>query len=254
MTRKLPFCPPAFLPFFLALLLVPSIALAQDAAWNGRFRISANGGEQISRDVIAQAFTVQKNLEPAPVTFDVDNKQDYWFDGGIVARVRGRLGVGAAVSFATRDTTGHVAAGIPHPFFFNQPRPIGGTVAATRTETAVHLDAVYFLTTRGRLDVAVLGGASIFNAGQTLVTDVAYTDAYPFDTATFASASTTRSTRTAGGFNVGADVTWKRWRRAGLGGLVRFAHASTTFSAASGNTAAGDVGGLQAGAGVRFAF
>jgi hypothetical protein len=247
-------CLPALLLFCLLMALVPSPVSAQDAPWNGRIRISANGGEQISRDVISQAFTVSKNLEPAPVTFDVDNKQDYWFDGGIVARLHGRLGVGAAVSFAMRNTGGHVAANIPHPFFFNQPRDIGGTVGTTRTETAVHLDATYFLVTRPQLDVMVSGGASVFTARQTLITDVAYTDTYPFDTATFASASTTTATKTAGGFNVGADLTWKRWRRAGLGVLVRYARASTTFSAGSNNTAAGDVGGLQAGGGVRFAF
>ncbi|MBZ5557395.1 MAG: hypothetical protein LAO77_09005 [Acidobacteriia bacterium] len=234
-------------------MLVPSHAAAQDN-WDGRFRISASGGDQISRDTIAQAFTVQKNLEAAPVTFDVDHKQIYWFDGSIVARLRGRWGVGATVSVATRDNDGHVGASIPHPFFFNQPRPIGGTIGARRTEVAVHLDAVYRLAARGRLDLSVSGGASIFNARETLVTDVAYTDAYPFDTATFASAATTRSTTTSGGFNVGADLTWKRWRRVGLGALVRFAHASATFSASANNTVTGDVGGLQAGGGLRFAF
>ncbi|MBI3400439.1 MAG: hypothetical protein HY048_03375 [Acidobacteria bacterium] len=233
--------------------LVPSLAGAQDA-WDGRFRISVNGGGQISRDVIAQAFTVQKNLEPAPVTFDVDRAMDVWFDGGIVARIHGRWSVGAAVSFATRNTDGHVGAAIPHPFVFNLPRPIGGTVGATRTEIAVHLDAIYRVATRGRLELNVSGGGSIFNTRQTLITDVAYADAYPFDTATFASATTTRATATAGGFNVGADATWKRWRRVGLGGMVRFAHASKTFTADTGNSAASDLGGLQAGGGVRFAF
>lgn len=244
---------PAFFPFFLLIALIPSLAGAQDA-WTGRFRISANGGAQLSRDVIAQAFAVQKNLEPAPVTFDVDRRPDFWFDGVIVARIHGRWGVGAAVSYATRDTDGHVGASIPHPFTFNQARSIGGTLAATRTEIAVHLDAVCRLTTHGRLEVNVSGGGTMFNAKQTLVTDVAYTDAYPFDTATFASASTTRATATAGGFNVGADVTWKRWRRVGLGGLVRYSHASTTFTGGSGNEATSRLGGLQAGGGARFAF
>ncbi|MBI3491611.1 MAG: hypothetical protein HY047_07525 [Acidobacteria bacterium] len=237
----------------MLVFLFPSLAAAQSAGSNGRFRISLNGGEQISGDVITQSFTVQKNLEAAPITVDVDNKRGQWFDGGIVAGVKGRLGVGVAVSYAWHDTNAGVAASIAHPFFFNQPRPIAGTAGTTRTETAVHVDAVYFLR-RGTLDVSVSGGPSFFSARQTLVTDVTYTDAYPFDTATFASASTTRSSTTAAGFNVGAEATWMRWRRVGVGGLVRFARASTTFSVASNNTATGDLGGLQVGGGLRFAF
>jgi hypothetical protein len=251
--RAVSFCLPAFLPFCVSLLFVPSPAGAQ-GVWNGRFRIGANGGGQISGGVVSQTFTVQKNLEPAPITFDFDASRTSWFDGGIVAHVRGRWAVGAAVSFSAHEADGRVGASIPHPFFFNQPRPIGGTMAATRTELAVHLDALYLLAARSRLELAVSGGASIFNATQTTITDVAYTDTYPFDTATFTSASTTRSTTMAGGFNVGADVTWKRWRRVGLGALLRFAHASATFAANASNMATGDVGGLQAGGGVRFAF
>jgi hypothetical protein len=248
-----PLCLPAFLTFCLSLLFVPSLAEAQ-GDWNGRFRISANGGEQIAGGGVSQAFTVEKNLEPAPITFDFDASRTSWFDGGIVAHVRGRWAVGAAVSFSAHDAEARVGAGIPHPFFFNQPRAIGGTLAATRTELTVHLDAVYLLAARGRLELAVSGGASIFNATQTMISDVAYVDTYPFDTPTFASAPATRSTTTAGGFNVSADVTWKRWRRAGIGALLRFAHASATFAASPNNTTASDVGGLQAGGGVRLAF
>ncbi len=251
--RSAPSCLPALLPFCLSILVVPSLAEAQ-GDWNGRFRISANGGGQIAGGGVSQAFTVQKNLEPAPITFDFDASRTSWFDGGIVAQIRGRWAVGAAVSFSAHDADAGVKASIAHPFFFNQARLVGGTLAATRTELAVHLDAVYLLAARGRLELAVSGGASIFNATQTMITDVAYTDTYPFDTATFASAPAIGSTTTVGGFNVGADVTWKRWRRVGVGALLRFAHASAAFAASPNNTATSDVGGLQAGGGVRLAF
>ena len=97
-------------------------------------------------------------------------------------------------------------------------------------------------------------GVSVFSVTQGLVTDVVFTDAYPFDTATFASATTTSLSKTATGVNVGADITWKLSRNVGVGGLVRFAKASVTLAPSAGNSTTIDVGGVQVGGGVRFAF
>src|SRR5258706_3924159 len=138
--RSAPSCLPALLPFCLSILVVPSLAEAQ-GDWNGRFRISANGGGQIAGGGVSQAFTVQKNLEPAPITFDFDASRTSWFDGGIVAQIRGRSAVGAAVCFSAHDADAGVKASIAHPFFFNHARLPCGTPAATPTELAGPLRA-----------------------------------------------------------------------------------------------------------------
>lgn len=237
----------------LCAMLCPAAASAQSAGWNGRVRVSVNGGLQVKSDTLSQSFTVQKNLESAPVTVDIDTKRATLFDAGVVVRVKRRFGVGIAASFVNHDSNADVTAQIPHPFFFNQPRTVTGTTPVSRTEVAAHLDVVYMVPAR-KLELLLSGGPSFFNIDQTLVTDVSYADTYPYDTATFTAATKVRATRNAAGFHIGADITWKLSRRIGLGGLVRFARASATLSAAPNNTVSDQAGGLQAGGGLRVAF
>ena len=56
------------------------------------------------------------------------------------------------------------------------------------------------------------------------------------------------------GYNVGADVMWRLSRVVGVGGLIRFATASTKLEVAPGNEVTTDVGGLQTGVGLRLIF
>src|SRR5262249_43479195 len=99
--------------------------------------------------------------------------------------------------------------------------------------------------------LTLLGGVSIVHIEQGLVTDVNVSDPYPFDAPTLASAVTRTASATPVGFNVGLDVTWRRWRRGGLGALVRYSRASATLSPGATTVVAG---GLQAGGGVRIGF
>lgn len=237
----------------LAALALPSLAAAQDAGWDGRVRIGINGGTQTSDNTIHQAFTLQKNLEGTPITADMAVKREQLFDAGVVVRVKGQFGVGVAVSYAMRDINADVTAQIPHPFFFSQTRAVAGTASASRTETTTHIDAVWMVPSR-KVDVLLSAGPSLFNVTQTLITDVLYSDAYPYDTATFGSASTTTARKTAAGFHAGADVTVKLSAHVGLGGLLRFSRASATFTAGTDTSVTTDLGGLQAGGGVRIGF
>ena len=237
------------------LLINASGAQAQTSGWDGCVRISVNGAEQVTERTIAQSFSVPKNLENAPIEVTLEQKRARLFDVGGTVRLVGGLGVGIAVSALSHDASGSVSGQIPHPFFFNQPRPISGTIAKlSHSETAVHIDGAYIVPTMGKLHLTLFGGVSIFSVTQGLATDVTFTDAYPFDTATFASATTTSVSKTATGFNAGADITWKLSRNVGVGGLVRFAQASVTLAPSAGNSTNTDVGGVQVGGGVRFAF
>jgi hypothetical protein len=103
--------------------------------------------------------------------------------------------------------------------------------------------------------VAVSGGPTFFNVSQDLVSDVIVTDTYPYDTAAFSSATVSKVSVGKTGFNVGGDVAYKFSKNVGVGGLIRYSKASVNFplaGAASGVTT--DVGGLQAGGGIRFYF
>ena len=237
----------------LATLALPHVAAGQPSGQNDRVRLGITGGIQPGDLAVHQAFTVQKNLEGAPITADTAVTRESWFDAGVVVLVKGRLGASVAVSHASRNTTASVAARVPHPFFFGQPRNVAGAAPASRAETATHIGATWQLPSR-RIDVLVSAGPSLFTVTQTLVTDVLYSDAYPFDAATFNAAPTTGVSKTATGFHVGADVTIRLSAHLGIGGLLRFSRASATLTAGPGNSVTTDLGGLQAGAGVRVGF
>jgi hypothetical protein len=237
----------------LAAVALPDRAGAQGAGWNGRVRIGINGGAQTGGGTLQQAFTLRKNLESTPVTADTAAAGDSWFDAGIVVRLKRRFGVGVAVSHARREGTADVSAQVPHPFFFDQSRTVAGTVPAIRNETTMYVGAVWMLPFR-KVDLMLSAGPSLFHASRTLITDVLYSDAYPYDTATFGSAPATRVERNAAGFHLGADLTVKLSAQVGIGGLLRFSRASAAFTAAADNASTARLGGLQAGGGLRVGF
>jgi hypothetical protein len=111
-----------------------------------------------------------------------------------------------------------------------------------------NLSGVYVVVS-GRFDVAVSAGLSFFEVEKDFVTDVTYTESFPYDSATFARADLERESRSRTGFHVAGDVTWKLGSHWGVGGLVRYAKAIGPFI---GSTL--DVGGLQAGGGIRVMY
>ena len=245
------------------MLLFPSTAgaqargpapAAQPSGW--RTTISVNAGTQPTSTTESQNFVVQKNLENAPIATALGLGRANFFDAGVAVKPeRHRYGANVSVSSASRRFGGDVNAQIPHPFFFNMPRPVSGTVSnLLDAEIGVHIDATYQLLTSPRLDLTASLGPSVLRVAQDLVTDVTYSESYPYDTATFVSAPTGRTSGTALGFNVGTDLTWKVSRRIGLGALVRYAHGSVALTPSAGNSVSATAGGLQLGGGVRFLY
>jgi len=220
----------------------------------GDLTIDLNVGSQLTGDDLTQQFSVIKNAEPAPIRVAQPFAAGVFFDGGATVRVRRRFGIAVAVSVLPHDHDATIAASVPHPVFFNQPRSLTGTTPLSQSQTAVHIDAAYLAPPHGRLSVTFLAGVSIVHVEQSLVTDINVSDPYPFDAPTLASATTTTASATPVGFNVGLDVTWRRWRRAGVGALVRYSRASATLSPGTAGATSFAAGGLQAGVGFRFGF
>jgi len=122
-----------------------------------------------------------------------------------------------------------------------------------RTETAAHLQ-LYYARDIGRWRLRLGGGPSYFTVSQEVVTGILLDEQFPYDTATFRSATTTRGTESAPGFNVGADVGRLLTRRFGASAMVRFARGSVDFNVDGTHRVSTDAGGAQAGAGIRIAF
>ena len=229
-------------------------ASAQSANWTNRARVSINAGGQFGGESFTTTATKPVYVENAVFTTTYAGPTGPMFDGGVAARLKGNFGVGVAVSWFKGKDEGAVTGTVPHPFLFNTPRPINGTASGLeRNELATHIQAVYVIP-RGKLDVAIAGGPSWFSVKQDLVTDVIYAETYPYDVATFTSATTNRVTKSAVGYNVGVDVGVRFSATFGVGGLVRFTRAPTDLSAANGVAVRVDAGGVQVGGGFRVYF
>jgi hypothetical protein len=234
-------------------LASPAVAGAQ--ASDAKVRVGVSFGIQTSGDAVNQNFTVQKNVEAATITAETPLDQAPMFDVGGWVRLTNRIGAGVSFSRITRAGDATINASIPHPFYYQQPRAINGRQPGLHEEeNAVHIDAVALAAATDRLELTVFGGLTVFNAKQDLVTDVAYAESYPFDTATFTGATVTRQSVSKSGYNVGADLTWAFSERVGVGGLIRFSGASADYSASTTNQVSVDLGGLQAAAGIRLRF
>jgi hypothetical protein len=239
-----------------------SVAIALSAAasataqtWPERVLISVNGAFQATTNDFSDRFEFERYLETGSTEVDYPVQGGFAFDAGAGYRFWKNLAAGVAVSHFTRDDVAGTTSSVPHPFFFNQPREVtGDATGVKRSETAVHIQAMYLVNPGGRLRLVLSGGPSFFTLEQDLVTDVTITETFPYDTAAFGSAQKSRKKGSAAAFNVGADVMWMLNRTFGVGGLVRFSRASVDLDAPPNRTISVDAGGVYAGGGIRILF
>jgi hypothetical protein len=86
------------------------------------------------------------------------------------------------------------------------------------------------------------------------VQDVTVTQAYPYDTATFAGAVAARQSATHVGFNLGAAADYEATRRMAVRISLAFTHASVPLATADSHTLTVSAGGARLGGGVLFRF
>ena len=233
----------------------PRVAPRPKGPAQPRFTLSIGGGYQPTTTSFDDSFTFTRDQETGRTRTSYDVDAGAVFDGGFGARLWRGLGVGVALSRFTVDGVISATSSIPHPFFLNRHRDVSGEAGGMRREeTGVHVQAQYTAPIGKRLQVTLMGGATSFHVSQTVVIDVNYTEEYPYDAATFAGVDSTRKTGTAAGFNAGADVRWMFSTHVGAGGLVRVARGTAKIDAAESRTISVDVGGVQAGGGIRLVF
>jgi hypothetical protein len=229
-------------------------AAAQSAAWPERIWFSVSGGVQPTTNSFSDGFDVPLYTETEKVTIDYPVK-----GGAVIAasggyRVWKRLALGFGVTRYNRRADATVDAQLPHPFFDNRFRAVEGTTPATRNEVGAHVLIGWMMPITDRIRLLVTAGPSVLSVRQSLVTSVEFTETFPYDTATFRSATTKDATATATGFNAGADVFWMFSRNVGAGGLIQVARARVKLPVDGGRTISIDAGGVQVGGGLRFIF
>jgi hypothetical protein len=217
-----------------------------------RVSVTLAGAYQASTTGVTQAITFEQYGEDGSLTAGYTVDRGPAIDLGAVVRLWRGFGAGVAGSYFHDSGSAQVNALVPHPFFANQPRQISGPVPVSRSELALHIQAVYWIQPTGRLDIVVSGGPSVFRADQDFVSDVTFSQTFPYDTAAFESAAVVRERKTVTGGNVGAEVGWRLSRYVGVAGLIRYSRASASFPDTSAPAIV--VGGLHLGGGVRCVF
>jgi opacity protein-like surface antigen len=217
--------------------------------------IVVNGGYQLTANDFTDGAIKRENAEDGRLdtTYTVRSGPAFDIAGGGI--IWGRLGVGVGVSRFSVSTPSTLKATIPHPFFFDRSRSVSGDVAGLqREELAVHVQLRGIFPAGERFQVMVFGGPSFFQVKQGVITDYSYNESYPYDKASFRSATTTTASASKIGFNAGGDVAFFFTRQIGVGATVQFAGTKVQVPAALGATREVKVGGGQAGAGLRLRF
>jgi len=115
------------------------------------------------------------------------------------------------------------------------------------------VDLMYALPVHA-VEIRVMGGPTFFNVKQDFVSDLVIKETYPFDTATFASATTKQLSKGAVGFNAGADISRLITSQVGIGALIRYSRADVKFNDADIGTQTVKAGGTEVTAGIRLRF
>jgi hypothetical protein len=239
----------------MALLTLAAPATAQSTS--ERFWIGISGGVQATSNGFGDSFTFASQFqdpEPSRASVDYPVKGGPLVDGTFAVRLWKGFAVGVGVSQYSKNGSAAITADVPHPFQFNQFRSIQGSTSTTRNELGIHVQFAYLVPLGNHLRVIAFAGPSRISVEQTFITDVQYTQTFPFDTAAFSLATTRRSSASAAGFNGGADVIWMFARRFGVGGLIQYSAAKVREDAGDNRTLTVDAGGIQTGAGLRIVF
>ena len=238
-------------------LLVATVGIVPAAAQSHvqpRVEISANVGAQSGAATFTESEAFPVNAETETLTADHGSKAAVGFNVGAAVQVVPRFWVGVQLAIADSKPAASITALVPHPLIFNAPRSVQGSInGLAHNEANVHVDLMYALPLRG-MDVKVMGGPTIFTVNQDFVSGLTVSETYPFDTATFASASSTQLSKTAVGFNGAVDISHSVSRMVAVGALVRYSSGNVKFSGTGITPQTVKAGGFEASAGIRLRF
>lgn len=222
---------------------------------------------------LTQSFTAFTDVfaEAGSIATNFGKRSGFAFDALFAEPIRGQFGVGVSFDVYFRNQAANVDARVPHPFFFNQLRTATfETSALGAHDTALNVPLVWMPPNRGKMRILAFGGPTIFRVSQTVVTNLALDEQYPYDTVSITGVRTDERTKTLLGYHMGGDMSYfftptlRAPRGAatrpgpayliGVGVGVRYSHAKMKFNDDAGVTTDGSAGGLAVVTGVRFGF
>jgi hypothetical protein len=216
--------------------------------------VSFNGVYQSSSTTFKTTSTIDKNHEQGELSTTHSILPGPVYDISAGGRIKGNLGIGYAASYFRRTEVGEISGGVPHPFYFNQPRAISGQSNLRREDLAIHLHAMWLVPVTESFQVALFGGPTYFRVTQQMVQNVEIAEEYPYDEVQLTSATTTQEHGSKVGMNAGVDLSWFFSEHVGVAGIVRYSRAVVSLPSTSGSPTSIEAGGLHPGAGIRVRF
>jgi hypothetical protein len=211
---------------------------------------SVNIGGQAGSHDLSESGSFPLYDETATFSSTNKVKGGFTFDVGGAYRVwkkKKNLLAGLTVSHVGSKSDGSLTGSIPDSVFTDRPRAVTKTFAGLKhSETAVHLDAIWMMPVANKIDVGISAGPTIFAVKQDTIPSLTITEPGPTVTTTVASVS-----KTAVGFNLGADVQYMLRKKYGAGLVARYSIGSVSLPGASKKLT---VGGFEFGVGGRYRF
>ena len=221
----------------------------------GRVYLSLSAMMPVMSDEISESFVLRKNVEDGRLDAEYRTGKTPGFDAAGGVLLTRHFGVGVGVTSLAQTTPATVRASIPHPLLFDQPRLIEGRAdPVDRALLAFHVQARVVLPLSRRVQVMLFGGPTLYKGEQQLVSDVEYSETYPFDTATFERAVLVTAEESKVGVHGGADVGYFLTRRVGLGLTAQYVGQTFRMSSGSSRSSRLTIGGVQAAGGLRLRF
>ena len=233
----------------VASVLVPASAVAQ-MTWTDKGYVSVSVGAQAGSHTLTTAPAFRLYDEDGSLTTSQKVGGGGFFDlsGGYKVWRNMLVAVGVSHSGSSKDIA--ITAQVPDPADFDRLRSVNAALpGAKHSENAVHFSAVWMVPVTDKIDVGISAGPSIFMVKQTLATGLAISEPGP----TVTGVVSAKSNKSAGGVNLGVDVTYllTKNKKIGAGVLARYTGGSVKLPDAAKSLT---VGGFQFGVGVRYRF
>jgi opacity protein-like surface antigen len=220
-----------------------------------RLHIELDGLYRSSTQTLSDTATPTLYAETGQLTAEYVVPTGPAFSGSASFRFWKNLGIGVGVSSSSSSFPANVTGSIPNPFLFNRARTFEGSVEdLARKELAIgiHLRGLFQLTPK--LAMSVFAGPARITVDQDVVTAIQYTEAYPYDTATFRAAQIATDKVNQWGVGAGADLAFYFTRNVGIGVGVKYTAAEADLVSLGGAGLTTKVGGTEFGGGVRLRF
>lgn len=227
----------------------PAFAQAPSPA-TSKFFVNANVGGQLASRTFDTTVSKTVYEEPASLKATYPIGTGALFDVGAGYRVFGDVYVGLTISRFSNTSDATTDALIPDPVFFAptvQPKAVSGVAAGLKhSEVSIMPQIIWAYPLTGKLDLAAGIGPAFVRLSQDVVSSFNVPDRTQNVTPVI-------STQKGSGTGIAAtlDVTYGITDMIGVGGFARFAPAKVQLDATTDKV---NVGGMQAGAGIRLRF